>query len=338
MNQPKVSVIIPVYNVEKYLNRCIGSIVNQTYKNLEIILIDDGSPDNCPQMCDEWASKDSRIKVIHKENAGAGLARNTGLEYATGDYVTFVDSDDYIAPETVEKCIEALLKDGSQLAMFGRVDVHYNGKSVKKPVKTDKFLFVNEEVVQDILSGLFVNERGFGVGVCGKTVDLNLIKSHGIRFNSERELLSEDAFFLLELFSHLNSVSLISGNYYYYVQNENSFSRTYKKNYQEMNDNFIIRSIELCEKLGYSEKIITYLKARYQIYSLAGMKQIVACGLTEAEKNRELKAVIGNKILQSTLTDDVLALCNGQSKLFWILVKYRCTFVCKALLKYKTRN
>lgn len=338
MNQPKVSVIIPVYNVEKYLNRCIGSIVNQTYTDLEIILVDDGSPDNCPQMCDEWALKDSRIKVIHKENSGAGLARNTGLENATGDYVTFVDSDDYIAPETVEKCVEVLLKNGSQLAMFGRVDVSYNGRQVKKPVKTDKILFENKEIVCDILPGLFVNERGFGVGVCGKIVDLNVIKSHGLRFNSERELLSEDAYFLLELFTHLKSVSLIPENYYYYVQNENSFSRTYKKNYQAMNDNFITRSIELCEKIGYSGKIIAYLKARYQIYSLAGMKQIVACGLTEAEKNRELKAVIGNKTLQSTLTKDVLALCNGQSRLFWLLVKCRCTFVCKAMLKYKTRN
>ena len=338
MNQPKVSVIIPVYNVEKYLNRCIESVVNQTYTNLEIILVDDGSPDNCPQMCDEWASKDCRIKVIHKENTGAGLARNAGIENATGDYITFVDSDDYIALETIEKCIKVLLNNGSQLVMFGRTDVPYNGIPVKKPIKTDKLLFKDEDVIRDVLPGLFISERGFGVGVCGKVVDLKLIKSHGLRFNSEREILSEDAFFLLELFSYLTSVSLIPENYYYYVQNENSFSRTYKKNYQAMNDNFIIRSIELCKKLGYSEKIITYLKARYQIYSLAGMKQIVACRLTDSQKNCELKAVISNKILRDTLTGDVLALCNVRSKIFWLMVKFRCVFACKAMLKYKTEN
>ena len=85
----KISLIIPVYNVEKYLDRCITSIVNQTYRNLEIILVDDGSPDNCPSMCDRWGEKDSRIKVVHKENAGLGMARNTGIECATGDYICF---------------------------------------------------------------------------------------------------------------------------------------------------------------------------------------------------------------------------------------------------------
>lgn len=96
MECPLISVIVPVYNVEKYLDRCIESIVNQTYKNLEIILIDDGSPDNCPQMCDDWEKKDSRIIVIHLENGGAGKARNAGLKICTGDYISFVDSDDCI--------------------------------------------------------------------------------------------------------------------------------------------------------------------------------------------------------------------------------------------------
>ena len=94
-----ISVIVPVYDVEKYLDRCVESIVNQTYQNLEIILVDDGSPDNCPAMCDNWAEKDSRIKVIHKKNGGLSDARNAGMEIVTGEFIGFVDSDDWIEPE-----------------------------------------------------------------------------------------------------------------------------------------------------------------------------------------------------------------------------------------------
>ena len=96
MQQPKVSIIVPVYGVELYLDRCLQSLLRQTLKDIEIILVDDGSPDRCPQMCDVYALKDCRIKVIHKNNSGLGEARNSGLEIATGEYIAFVDSDDYV--------------------------------------------------------------------------------------------------------------------------------------------------------------------------------------------------------------------------------------------------
>ena len=99
----KVSIIVPIYNVEKYLHRCVDSIINQSHKDLEIILVDDESPDKCPEMCDEYAKQDSRVKVIHKKNGGLGYARNSGLEIATGEYVAFIDSDDYVEPDMVEK-------------------------------------------------------------------------------------------------------------------------------------------------------------------------------------------------------------------------------------------
>lgn len=95
-NQPLLSVIIPVYKVEKYLRQCVDSVINQTYKNLEIILVDDGSPDNCGKICDEYAEKDKRVKVIHQLNKGLSGARNTGTEQASGEYIAFVDSDDWL--------------------------------------------------------------------------------------------------------------------------------------------------------------------------------------------------------------------------------------------------
>ena len=106
-----ISVIVPVYKVEPYLDRCIRSIVDQTYRNLEIILVDDGSPDRCGEMCDAWAAKDSRIRVIHKENGGAGLARNVAMDMASGIFLSFIDSDDYIAPQMYEHLIGLMGED-----------------------------------------------------------------------------------------------------------------------------------------------------------------------------------------------------------------------------------
>ena len=102
----KVSIIIPIYKVEKYLDECVNSVVKQTYNDLEIILVDDGSPDACPSMCDEWEIIDDRIKVIHKENGGLSDARNAGIKVMTGDYVLFVDSDDYLASNMVEELLK----------------------------------------------------------------------------------------------------------------------------------------------------------------------------------------------------------------------------------------
>ena len=110
-NEPLISIIVPVYNVEKYLSKCIDSIINQTYKNIEIILIDDGSTDSSGAICDKYALVDSRIHVLHIENSGVSNARNVGLNHATGDYIGFVDSDDYIEPNMYELLLEELIAD-----------------------------------------------------------------------------------------------------------------------------------------------------------------------------------------------------------------------------------
>ena len=110
-----ISVIVPIYKVEDYLDRCIQSLVNQTYKNLEIILVDDGSPDDCPRICDEWEKRDQRIKVIHKENGGLSDARNAGMKVMVGAYVSYIDSDDWIAQDMYQKMINAIKKNNADI-------------------------------------------------------------------------------------------------------------------------------------------------------------------------------------------------------------------------------
>ena len=112
----KISVIVPIYKVERYLNRCIKSIVNQTYSNLEIILVDDGSPDRCGFICDKWMATDKRIKVIHKKNGGLSSARNKGIELSTGKYIMFIDSDDYLYDDSsLESLYKGITKNNSKV-------------------------------------------------------------------------------------------------------------------------------------------------------------------------------------------------------------------------------
>ena len=127
---PLISVIVPVYKVEKYLDRCINSIVNQTYRNLEIILVDDGSPDNCPAMCDEWAQKDPRIRVIHNPHKGLGSARNTGIDAARGSLIGFVDSDDYVYPNMYQRLYELMTENDADLSVCEYTRVDEEGRKI----------------------------------------------------------------------------------------------------------------------------------------------------------------------------------------------------------------
>ena len=134
---PSVSIIVPVYGVEKYLDRCVESLVKQTLTDIEIILVDDGSPDNCPRMCDDWAHRDSRIKVIHKPNAGQGFARNSGIEIATGEYIAFVDSDDYVEPDTYATLYAEASNNGYDGVFNGFSYFHPDGSKEERGIVAD---------------------------------------------------------------------------------------------------------------------------------------------------------------------------------------------------------
>ena len=116
MEEDLITIVIPIYKVENYLDKCVKSVINQTYKNLEIILVDDGSPDNCPKKCDEYEKKDTRIKVIHKENGGLSDARNAGIDIAKGKYITFIDSDDYVSEDYVEYMYNLLKQNNTKMS------------------------------------------------------------------------------------------------------------------------------------------------------------------------------------------------------------------------------
>ena len=154
-NRPLISVIVPVYNMQDYLETCMNSILGQTYENLEIILVNDGSKDSSPQMCDAFAEKDSRIKVIHKENGGLSSARNAGLDVATGDYIGFVDSDDSIRPNFFELLYDNLVKTDADVSVCRLTNCteQAGDRTMANQTEKDLLTFTSEEAVINMLIG-----------------------------------------------------------------------------------------------------------------------------------------------------------------------------------------
>lgn len=206
----KISVIVPVYGVEKYLNRCVESIVNQTYKNLEIILVDDGSPDKCPQLCDEWANRDDRIKVIHKLNGGVSSARNEGIRIATGEFLTFIDSDDYVMPEFSD--VIKFLKNNDILC------VPYYELRNGKISRIERIGLRNKYVENiDKKRRLLINYNM----VCNKIYRYNWLKNNCLKFDTKLKIAEDLKFFIS------NCVNKCKMDYIgipYYVYNRNNES------------------------------------------------------------------------------------------------------------------
>lgn len=217
-----ISIIVPCYKVEEYLEQCIKSIVNQSYKNLEIILVDDGSPDNCSLICDEWSNRDSRIKVVHKENGGLSSARNEGLDIAKGKYISFIDSDDFVDETFIESLYINLKQNDADISCCGYY--HYFNENLKeiRHFKNIQLLMNSCEAIK------IMNTIGyFGVGSWNKLYKRELFNN--IRFPIGK--LSEDWFILYKLIHESNKIYYDSEPKYYYRQRNGSLTRNVKINY-----------------------------------------------------------------------------------------------------------
>lgn len=338
MEMPLVSIVVPIYNVEKYLNRAIESIIKQTYKNLEIILVDDGSVDNSSYICDEWGQRDDRIVIIHKENAGAGKARNSGIESATGEYIFFFDSDDYVDCNTVEKCVYNAILNNSDVVVFGRKEVSENG--IEKTVEffPNQKVFLGDEIFNTLLPKMFSHKCGFGLSCCSKMFKLSAIKDNNLKFKSEREILSEDSFFLLELFTKIKTLSVIPEYFYYYCERLSSFSHTYSEDKQKNNDVFLRKCIEYVKENNLSEKMIPHMMSRYQIYSITVMKEIITADLTWDTKKEKLLNIFNNSFFRNTLRYDAIKNGNKRVQIFLLSIKFRLYFLSFRMLFHKVKQ
>lgn len=272
-----ITVIIPVYNVEQYLARCVDSIVAQTYQNLEIILIDDGSPDHCGEICDAYAEKDSRIRVIHKKNGGLSDARNAALDVCTGEYISFVDSDDYVSEDFIETLYHAIKKHHTKLAICGIMKVDESGKLATDYAPSD---------TEKRVTGCEMVETMWRPSACNKLYHRTLFE--GIRYPVGK--IYEDLFIYHDILERVDSISFTGGNSYYYFNRQGSI----------MNREYDIRNADLIEgldlrinklrKMGYGELADQQLPFVFN-NTVVAFEELADTSETTRKKKKEAKAI-----------------------------------------------
>lgn len=322
----KVSIIVPIYNVEEYLDRCMQSLLNQTLKEIEIIMVDDGSPDRCPQMCDEYAKKDSRIKVVHKKNGGLGYARNSGLDVATGEYVAFVDSDDYVSLDMYENLYKAIRKWNTQMVVCGYNQVR--DKKSEKGIITEmpdapKAIDAQGDYLTNIIGQLPETDKELYYCYCVWNVlySNDVIQKNHIRFKSERVYVSEDILFQIEYASRISKVLLLPTAYYNYCYNSGSLTAKYDK---KRFDKTIALYGEIYDRLKKLNVHIDNFKLRTQRFLLAKALYTVCDAikcLPQKEASSEIKKIGSNETLQKLLVDYPINRMPMKKRLFYYSLK-----------------
>lgn len=338
-----VTVVIPIYNVEKHLNRCIESVVNQTYKDLEIILVDDKSPDNSPQICDQWAKKDSRIKVVHKDNnAGLGMARNTGIDNANGDYICFFDSDDYVEKDTIEKAVTLATKENADVVSFGFIRENSSQNIVEHEVPQPYKNVYQGTEVQDILLAEKIapdpktgKDSNLGISSCTGLFSLEILKKNNIRFHSEREIICEDLYFTLDLYKYVNKVAILTESFYHYCFNEASLTHTYASDRTEKIDYCFSECVKLSKKNNYPKSVLIALKHGYLCSVIGGFKTIVQSNSTNKAKKAEIKNVVKSSLCQEFIKD-IPAYNYSKAKLILIkMMQLKLSSLVYLMVKFK---
>lgn len=316
MDNLVISVIVPIYKVEDYLNKCIESIVNQTYSNLEIILVDDGSPDSCPQICDEWAKKDSRIKVIHKENGGLSDARNAGMRVASGEYISFIDSDDYISLDFIQTLLSVMKTEHSEIVECSVVKFYEDGKI---DVYSDDMAVISFDA-EMALSGL-ISEEPFHQHVWNKLYKAEIAK--GFPFAVGK--LNEDEFWTYQVFGSAKRVTKVNKTMYFYLQRSSSI----------MGEKYSIHRLDALEGKANRQQ---YVQKHYP--SLTGQSRIDFYGscmyayqcvlkyLTGQEKRDAIARIKGHKKECALSVSEIMKI-KDPSKKYYLFSKISFYLCCK---------
>ena len=293
-NKIKVSVIIPVFNVEKYLSVCVNSVLNQTLKDIEIILVDDESPDNCPQMCDDYAKADSRVKVIHKKNGGLGLARNSGKEIATGEYVTFLDSDDYVDLTAYEHLYNIAKQNDLDMLRYGLDRFEVEGCLLEhndddKVQIIDSATQIKQLALCIFSEPLFKEQENLfsGGSVCVVLFKNKFLKDNQLMFGSERKILSEDFVFTHQCYQYVKRIGNIPHTYYHYRFNPNSITTIVDVGKMDKVYEFCEYFTKLYKADGFTDEISTVYPMGYYLSAMRAQAKLVLLSDLPLKKKKE---------------------------------------------------
>lgn len=303
---PFISVIVPVYNTSERLNNCIDSLIGQSLKDIEIILVDDGSTDDSGAICDRYAESDTRVRVIHKVNAGQGLARNDAIDIASGDYIAFVDSDDYLDLDCYEKVKNRLLETDADICSFGYMQHNSDGRICYKANVYDR-VFATDQIKDEFILHFFGDETDdselSGVFACMSVYKRSIIEDNHIRFQSERVILSEDAVFNLDYCKYVSKAVTMSDCFYHYWISDNSFTMVYSPERLQKAADFTVILDEYAKYYSVEQQVTGRISRALWVVIMESVRKLGSKIHTEGYTYtyKEIKALCNNAIVVDNL-------------------------------------
>lgn len=330
-----ITIIVPVYNVEKYINECVDSLINQTYKNLEIILVDDGSNDKSGAVCDDYALLDTRVKVIHKQNEGLGFARNTGLKVAQGKFVTFIDSDDTADADLVEKLVNGIYETNSDTCIGGFKRISENGL-VNYEEKYDNAIYEGEDVYDKLFARMLGSapdkHDAIRMSVWNVLYSMDIVRRHNIEFPSERVFISEDIIWDSEYYKYAKKAIVSDSTAYNYRITPGSLTQKYKP---DMLEKICVLYNELCNRLLGDKTKITRLQRQFFVNLKACIKQenSSVSHKSNVEIKTAIKEIVNNNVVQTVSREYLQVIHQRRQKVFVWTVRYKCVTLLYLLNK-----
>lgn len=341
-NDGKISIIIPAYNIEKFIGQCLESLIKQTYKNIEIIVVNDGSKDNTLQVINEYASNDTRIKVINQENQGLSESRNNAMKLVSSEYIMFVDGDDWLNINACEDCIKEMLKEKADLVWFAYIR-EYEKKSIPKGAFNEtKIIFEGKDVKEKLqrrIYGPFEKELANPEKldalspVWGKLYKTDAIKNHTFRSFKEIGATCEDVFFVPEVLENIKKVVYINKNYYHYRKfNPNSVTKSVEPGmFEKWKKAYSLLNLVVDEK-KYDNTYKVALKNRFAINLIAIGLRIKNGNNKFLEKYKMIKKILNDDVYCTAIKDLDISYMPIQWKMFFWNAKKKYTLIVFFLL------